>query len=108
MVFLAVISIALLLLAVSSNRNSGFLSNVDIIQKSKEAALYFGELRLLLGSFVQFSNSRIKNFNDPELQGFTDSILTSSKGYIESLRQIQSYMNFVEFDYSDTTLSVKR
>jgi hypothetical protein len=40
------------LLAVSSDRNSGFLTNVDIIQQSKEAALYFAELRLMLSALV--------------------------------------------------------
>jgi hypothetical protein len=79
LVFLAVIAIALLLLAVSSDRNSGFLTNVDIIQQSKQAALYFTELRLLLSSLVYFSNSRQSNFSDPELSKFTDSVLTSSK-----------------------------
>jgi hypothetical protein len=88
LVFLAVIAIALLLLAVSSDRNSGFLTNVDIIQQSKQAALYFTELRLLLSSLVYFSNSRQSNFSDPELIKFTDSVLTSSKQYIEQLRQI--------------------
>ncbi len=59
------IAIALLLLAVSSDRNSGFLTNVEIIQQSKYAALYFAELRLLLSSLVQYSNSRFSNFTDP-------------------------------------------
>lgn len=58
LVFLAVISIALLLLIVSTDRNDKFFANLDIINFSKEAAIYYGEIRLMLSSLVLLKNSR--------------------------------------------------
>lgn len=108
LVFLCVIAIAILLLSVSSNRNSGFLTNVDLIHKSKNAALYFAELRLILSTLIQFSNSRNNFTSDPILSSFPINLLDNAKVQIEELRKIQSFMNFVAFDYSEKTLSKKR
>ena len=108
LVFLSVISIALLLIVVSTDRTKGFFANVDIIQQAKEASIYFAEIRLLLSTLVQYKNSRFSYQNDPLLAGFTGEILTSTREYIENLRQIQSYMNFVEFEYSEETLALKK
>ena len=79
--FLSVIAIAILLLAVSSNRNSGFLKNVDLINQSKDAALYFAELRLLLSTLIQYSNSKYNFTSDPILNPllFPYEILDSAR-----------------------------
>ena len=86
LVFLSVISIALLLIVVSTDRTKGFFANVDIIQQAKEASIYFAEIRLLLSTLVQYKNSRFSYQNDPLLAGFTGEILTSTREYIENLR----------------------
>jgi hypothetical protein len=110
LVFLCVIAIAILLLGVSSNRNSGFLTNVDLIHQSKNSALYFAELRLLLSTLIQYSNSQYNYTTDPILNPslFPQEILDNAKNQIEELRKIQSYMNFVGFDYSERTLAKKK
>jgi hypothetical protein len=107
---LCVIAIAILLLGVSSNRNSGFLTNVDLIHQSKNSALYFAELRLLLSTLIQYSNSQYNYTTDPILNPslFPQEILDNAKNQIEELRKIQSYMNFVGFDYSERTLAKKK
>jgi hypothetical protein len=51
-VFLAVIAIALLLLVVSTDRNTGFFSNLEIIFQAKEAAIFFAKVRLMLSSLI--------------------------------------------------------
>jgi len=63
---LAVIAIALLLLVVSSDRNKDFFSNLDVIHKAKDAAIYFGQIRLLLSSLVYFENSKYNLSADPD------------------------------------------
>ncbi len=39
---------------------------------------------------------------------FPSEILDNAKIQIEELRKIQSYMNFVDFDYSNKTLKKKK
>jgi hypothetical protein len=89
-VFLAVISIALLLLVVSTDRNTQFFSNLDIINLSKEAAIYYGEIRLILSSLVLYKNSRFAaSYNrDPLLSDLDDRLIISSREDIEELRKI--------------------
>ena len=104
------ISIALLLLIVSTDRNDKFFANLDIINFSKEAAIYYGEIRLMLSSLLLFKNSRFASTyaKDSIIKSLDSLLLTSSRVEIEELRKIQSYLNFVDFEYSDITLSKKK
>ncbi len=81
LVFLSIIAIAILLMAVSSDRNSGFVSNVGLIHQSKKAVLFFTELRLLLSTLVHYSNSRFNYQSDSILRSnvFTKEIMDTTR-----------------------------
>eukprot|EP00347_Sterkiella_histriomuscorum_P005198 403357516 len=107
-VFVAVISIALLLLVVIIDRNSGFFTNVDIIKKSKESVIYYSQLRTMMSTIVLFDNSRYSYKSDPLLSTLNSYIIDYASTEIENLRISQSYMNFIEFEYSSQTLEYKK
>ena len=77
---MAVLAIALLLLIVSTQRNTGFFANLDVIHQAKYAAIYFSEVRLLLTSLVYFRNSPYYNdMSTNNFPSFIEEALQSSR-----------------------------
>lgn len=73
--FLSVIGIAMVLLIVSTNRNNGFFSNVDIIKQSKESDILFSQIRTMIATLVTFANSKYSYASDPNLSNLTSFIV---------------------------------
>ena len=87
-VFLAVISIALILLVVSVDRNRGFFDNVNVIQQAKESVIYFSQVRTMVSTLVSFQNSQNAYQKDPVLYNLTQFLVGDTREDIEELRKI--------------------
>ena len=56
-VFMSVISIAVLVLVVALGRNTDFLDNIDIIKQAKQDNVEFGQIRAMFSTLVIVENN---------------------------------------------------
>jgi len=100
LVFLSVISISVLVLVISLNRNAGFYRNIVTIREASENNILFSQVRTIFSTLVINSNSDHPYEGDLVVSDLDQYLREETYTKIEDMRVYQSKLDFLDFAYS--------